>query len=244
MQESDVFAGKSEEKKTLELSENQEEAIATPSNHGVQQPISQIPIEERTETTPKVTDTPISEIKTESKPASERTDKKEGSENNDLDITLTIGASGSSQLEAIKQRIKAEEKVKLAAQGNLSLENIQESWDRYVNEHTSNSFQAAMKNVLLELEGKSLKATVPSPVAHGFITQESQLMEQIRNEFGTPDLTLHIEIDKSKFSDLEEEEVVKTYFTRNEALQELTKKNPMLLEMMRRLDLKPDDNQH
>lgn len=158
----------------------------------------------------------------------------------DMDIPLAI-AGGTNHLDLIKQKIREEEQLQKAAQSNLSLETLQSSWDKYVGNHTSNSFQAAMRNVILDLKGKNIKVTVPSPVAQGFINQESALMDEIRDQFGTPDLTLHIEIDKDQFPDMEEEEVVKTYFSRSEALDELSKKNPNLIELMKRFELRPDD---
>lgn len=160
---------------------------------------------------------------------------------NALDIPMAVNSSSKNQLEMIKQRIKKEDQAQQAAQNNLSLENIQQEWDAYVNSHTSNSFKASLKNVILEYDNKEITAIVPSTVTMGFINQEAALMDKVRHKFGTPDLTLIIKIDKDKFPDMEEEDVVKTYFTRNEAIQEMTSKNPMLLEMMKQFDLKPDD---
>ncbi len=158
----------------------------------------------------------------------------------DIDIPLAI-KGGTNHLDLIKKKIRAEEKEQKAAQSNLTLESVMLTWDNYVSNHSSPSFQAAMKHIILELDEKVLKVIVPSPVAQGFIIQETDLMDQIRDEFGTPDLTLQLDIDKDQFPDIEEEEVIKTYFSRSEALEELSKKNPQLVELMKRFELRPDD---
>ncbi len=168
---------------------------------------------------------------------------KKPSSNTKPSMSLGIGRSNLNKLESIKNKIKAEELEKEKAQGNLTQNNVQIEWNNYVKNHNSNSFQAAMKNVILELKGKELIAFVPSKVALGFINQEPKLMEGIREIFGTPDLTLEITVDKSRFAHIKEEEVTKTYFTRNEAMQELSRKNPKILELIKRLELKADDGQ-
>ena len=267
IKETDVFTA-SEEKKTPPLTNPEkstpqptQQQVIAPSNSTpqIEQPVQEIPNPQSTPTmdAPKVNQQdeqnpspPLEEAKAEI-PSAIPTVSKESTEIpsaipetpsiSTLDIPLAVSSSGKNQLEMIKQRIREEDQAQQAAQNNLSLENIKKEWDAYVQSHSSNSFKASLKNVILEYSNKEITAIVPSTVTMGFINQETGLMDRVRSKFGTPDLTLNIKINKEKFPDIEEEEVVKTYFTRNEAIQEMTSKNPMLLELMKQFDLKPDD---
>ena len=147
----------------------------------------------------------------------------------------------SSNLALIKERIRSEEASKKKAQHNLSQENVESFWNAYVSNHSSNSFQAGMKHTILNLDGKKLTVYAPSPVVQGLVKQEPALMDGIRKEFGTPDLILDVIIDKDQFPDYEEEEKIKTYYSRTEAYQELVKINPKFADFVKAFDLKLDE---
>ena len=153
----------------------------------------------------------------------------------------TVGSNLWSNLALIKERIRSEEASKKKAQNNLSQENVESFWNAYVSNHSSNSFQAGMKHTILNLDGKKLTVYAPSPVVQGLVKQEPALMDGIRKEFGTPDLILDVIIDKDQFPDYEEEEKIKTYYSRTEAYQELVKINPKFADFVKAFDLKLDE---
>lgn len=158
----------------------------------------------------------------------------------DEDIPL-IGVNLAANLDVIKQKIRSEEASKKEAQSKLNQNNVQAFWNKYIEDHNSNSFQAAMRHTILSLDGKKLKVIAPSPIVQGLVKQEPALMDGIRKEFGTPDLTLEVIIDKDAFPDYEEDEKVKTYYSRTEAYQEMMKINPKFAEFVKTFDLKLDE---
>lgn len=154
-------------------------------------------------------------------------------------------SSGSSllvdiDLKSIVSNIKKKEKERAAAQSNLSIEGINDIWASYSEKVTSQSVKTALNNCIRDLDGKSLKITVPSALIKNMILEEGDLLTRLREELGTYDLIYDFDIDKSQFKDFIEHKK-KEVKSENERFQILNEKHPELEVLMKRLGLKKNN---
>jgi hypothetical protein len=96
-----------------------------------------------------------------------------------------------------------------------------------------------MGQSVLDFRDKIIIIKVPSAATKNIILQETPLMERLRDEFGMTDLTMDIEIDLSYFPEYEETKSV-VIRSQKELLEEFVKKNPNVLKLIEKMDLKLD----
>ncbi|MCB0645203.1 MAG: DNA polymerase III subunit gamma/tau [Saprospiraceae bacterium] len=159
----------------------------------------------------------------------------------ELPKNLLTGASGplKSKVADLRKKLMEEEAQKLHAQKGFNLESVQKIWDDYHEANSSMSTKTAMKHSILEIEDKKLKVSVPNAATKNIILQENMVVDRIRDNFGLNNLILEVEIDKSKFPDVEETQIKQTLTTR-EVYEHFKAKNELFAEFVRRFDLKPE----
>lgn len=152
---------------------------------------------------------------------------------------LLIGGASLSSVKSIKKNLHSKEQALKEARKSMNTEKIQEIWDRYAEEHDSPSVKAAMSTTFLKFDQKKLIVTVPSEFTQTAINQELNLISTLRDTFGAYDLQFEYIIDKSKFPNLQEVELKKVY-SNQEKYEKLNEKNPLLKELINKLDLVVD----
>ncbi|HMP31492.1 MAG TPA: hypothetical protein PKD85_17960 [Saprospiraceae bacterium] len=131
----------------------------------------------------------------------------------------------------------AEAEGKRRAQSKISLDGIRAIWDEYRLNNNSASTKAAMGQCILDFRDKKIMIKVPSAATKNIILQETPLMERLREEFGMTDLIMEIDIDLSYFPEYEETKTV-VIKSQREVLEDFVAKNPSILDLMEKLDLK------
>jgi len=142
-----------------------------------------------------------------------------------------------SNLEEIRKKVLEEEARIADSRKNLHIDRIREVWENYLENNPSMSVQLALKHAILELEKKTIIAYVPNSVARDLILQEGNLLDILRNEVGTPDLSVDIRIDRVKFPEYEDIKPAQVLSTKEKILA-MTEKNPHFQEFCQQLGLK------
>lgn len=151
----------------------------------------------------------------------------------------TLKSVKITDIKAIRENIEKEEKTKAEARKNVSLELIQEIWNKYIVHNPSKSVQSALKLAFLNLEGKTISAKVPTQISRDMILQETNLLDMLRNELGIGDLIFDIEVDKTLFPYYEENKPVQV-MTQREKYILMLEKNPSLGSFTKKFGLKLD----
>jgi len=151
-----------------------------------------------------------------------------------IEVKKTISLSN---IDSIRQKIMQEEAKIADSRRHLNIETIEKIWLDYTENNPSLSVQLALKYAILSHEEKVIKAYVPTSVSKDLILQEELLLERLRSEMGTPDLSLSIEVDRLRFPDHDEIKPTQN-LTQKEKYLAMVNKNPKLQELVHKLGLK------
>jgi len=142
-------------------------------------------------------------------------------------------------IDNILNEISAASKTEKAETPDMTIEAIEELYGKYLQNVTSPSISNAMSKTVKKLEGQTLIIKVPNQLSKDIFLQETNLIQQIRDEFKAPELELQLEIDKSMFPELVTEKPRK-FLSEKEKYAVLSKSNPLLKDMIDRFNLKID----
>lgn len=152
-------------------------------------------------------------------------------------VEVVIPKGNFSTIDQLRKKILEEEISKKDSQKDFTIENIKKIWDEYRDNHLSKSTKSALGLILLELEKSTIRLTVPNPMTKALILQETQLVDNLRDKFGIDSLHLEIEVDKSKFPEIEEV-VMKKSLSESEKLQQAISMNSNVKTLVNLLGLK------
>jgi len=148
---------------------------------------------------------------------------------------------GNLDVNALMEEIKEEESNnQSAAADSLSLEQVKAAWEQYAKQEcTQESVKVVLNNSVLALEEQELKVTVTSNLAENTIRQERALINYLREQLQAPQLLMSLHIDKSKAA--EPPPKPRRLMSSKEKYLEMRETNPLLQEMQKRFDLRPDE---
>lgn len=145
------------------------------------------------------------------------------------------------KLNAILEEIKEEEAnatVEEVAEP-VTLERTREAWKAYIDQCEQESVKVIMRNAELGLLGEDeLQVTVSSNLAENTVRQEDGLIEHLRATLKSPGLMMRVEVDKSS---VPEPPKPKRLMTSKEKYLSMRETNPLLQEIQKRFDLRPDE---
>ena len=121
----------------------------------------------------------------------------------------------------------------------LDLEVVRKVWNEHIEKVDSPSTKATLEKVITSISDEGIHVIVPSSVSKEEISQELQLYQNLRDRFNNNELNIIIDIDRSKFPDLIDNQGTKMY-TMKEKYDYLSEKNPELANLVRKLKLKVD----
>ena len=130
--------------------------------------------------------------------------------------------------------VEMEEEIK-----DISPEAFQKIWNEYAENLKSPSVRTTISKAEFEIEKDTIKVTVGSTMAKEMVQQETELIKYIRDQLGRQDLLMTIDVDPEK---LPEEAKVKPkkLLSTKEKYDIMKSENPLIDEMRKRFDLKPD----
>ncbi|MCB0594684.1 MAG: DNA polymerase III subunit gamma/tau [Lewinellaceae bacterium] len=142
-------------------------------------------------------------------------------------------------LEAMLAEVKAEEAELLTQEvQEVTQKRVEEAWNLYIEAQEQESVKVIMRNSELKLDGQNVAVTVTSALAENTIRQESSLMDYMREVLTAPELTMTIEIDKSKAVEPPKRKRMLSSKDKYLAMREV---NPNITELQKRFDLRPDE---
>jgi DNA polymerase-3 subunit gamma/tau len=145
------------------------------------------------------------------------------------------------KLDAMLEEIKEEEAnatVEEMAEP-ITLERTREAWKAYIDQCEQESVKVIMRNAELGLLGEDeLKVTVSSNLAENTVRQEDGLIEHLRTTLKSSGLMMRVEVDKSS---VPEPPKPKRLMTSKEKYLSMRETNPLLQEIQKRFDLRPDE---
>ena len=142
-------------------------------------------------------------------------------------------------LSDLEETLEKEDDKPDEAKKEISFEAFLENWNEYAKNIKSPSVRTTISNAELELNGDTIKVTVGSTMAKEMVQQEADLMQYIRDQLGRQDLFMEIFIDPDKLPD-EAKVKPKKLLSTKEKYDLMKQENPLIDEMRKRFDLKPD----
>jgi len=149
---------------------------------------------------------------------------------------------GKMDVQAMMEKIKEEEKAQDTSESAepLTLEKVKEAWETYIAQCDQESVKVIMRNAELSLKSEEeLHVEVSSNLAENTIRQEDGLMDFLREKLTAPKLLMSLHVDKTKGP--EPPPKPKRLMSSKEKYLEMRETNPLLQEMQKRFDLRPDE---
>jgi DNA polymerase-3 subunit gamma/tau len=147
----------------------------------------------------------------------------------------------SLSLDAYEQAVEVEEAEKAALESRLTLDNARAEWVAYSASVESPTLRQAMTAAELALDDKILSATVGMTTHRGLLQQElSRLLDRLRSKLHDPALKIQILLDEAKAQELRPQ-APKRALTVREKLDKMKEINPLVEDLLKKFDLKPED---
>lgn len=160
------------------------------------------------------------------------------------------GRSISGSLASLKKKQKdaaiAEEKRKTeearkiaearaaAPKVEITTKTIQNLWVSFAEQLDTESSKGLFRGIKPELKGKKISVVVAGITQQGIVEgQFHNFLNFLKKKLGETDLTIHIEVDKSKV----EEQSNSKFYTPVDRFKKMVEENPALKEMQERLNL-------
>lgn len=170
---------------------------------------------------------------------SERASTTPSTPENTSQSSSLSGVFKKKGIDAIRESILLQEKTKAESRKELTIESVESVWKEYSEACTSKSVQMALQHTLFEVEPKTIRVYVPNQVTKDMVLQETNLLDQLRNELVIPDLIFMVESDVSRFPDYEENKFVPVLSQKDKYLA-MVEKNPQLEKFTQKFGLKLD----
>lgn len=144
----------------------------------------------------------------------------------------------SNMFDSIEAKIRKEEKLKESSTP-INNETVAELVNEYADKHDSNSIQQILKMMEVDANSDAITFYVPSVIAKESVSQQSILMDLLREKFSRRDIAIPVIIDKDKFPDYIAP-VIQTKLTDKEKYVIMIEKNPNLSALQKKFSLEPD----
>ncbi len=144
-------------------------------------------------------------------------------------------------LEALAEEVERSTAGQVREKQALTLENLKTIWQHYIDqiEPNRNSIKNILEKIELAIDGQHIRVLVSSKLSENAIRQERPLMDFLRRKFGDDAITLSVELDKSKAPKAPRRKEV---LTPKQIYQKKGETNPLLHELRKRFDLRPDQD--
>ena len=188
---------------------------------------------------------PVSEVK-EDQPSfqtKKETPKKEQPAAKPVLETASVSTSYDTprlvDLSDLEEELEKENDQPVEEEKEISLDEFQNAWNEYAENVKSPSVRTTILKAEFGLEDETVKVTVGSTMAKEMVQQENELIKHLRDQLGRQDLLMTIDVDPDK---LPEEAKVKPkkLLSTKEKYDIMKTENPLIDEMRKRFDLKPD----
>lgn len=120
----------------------------------------------------------------------------------------------------------------------LTLEEVRQSWNEYIEQHEKNSVKMLLKNVEVDLQESELIARVGSKLAESSVREETDLMDFLRAKLQHPELSLRIAIDPSLVVEPPKRQKPLNAKDKYRLMNEV---NPQIRELITRFGMRPDE---
>jgi len=122
----------------------------------------------------------------------------------------------------------------------VNLEDVERIWSDYVSRCESPTTSSILKNVIKKIEAEEVLIYVPTNIAREEIQQETDLYTELREHFKKPGLNIITQVDREHFPDLLDTNN-KKLVTPKEKYDHLKAINPLIEDLIEKLDLKLDE---
>jgi DNA polymerase III subunit gamma/tau len=147
-------------------------------------------------------------------------------------------------LAAFEEAVAVEQATLATRQSLLSLALAQQHWQQYAQQVESPSLRQAMTQAILNLEDKTLVATVGMNVQLGLLQQENtRVLDFLRHHLQDLGVKLLIQLDETKAAEVLQSAAARPVrpLTVRERLEALKEHNPDIGDLIARFDLRIDD---
>jgi len=144
-----------------------------------------------------------------------------------------ISAIGLGSLNDLVASVRTEQiKHQEAVSKVISIDDVQNSWNNYMEMQQSPTVRAVMEKTELMVKNNTIVGMVASTVSKNVILQENALIEKLREDLGVNRLSISIEIDPSQVSDAPK------ILTTKEKFEYFCSANPLFEEFQEKFGLK------
>ncbi|MCL4110227.1 UNVERIFIED_CONTAM: hypothetical protein GTU68_030611 [Idotea baltica] len=192
---------------------------------------------------------PKLELKTANKTSSVESYTQKISKEKEIQKTVSVPSKESGSLKKMPKINSLEELVKQVAEEearnadageDMTDENLVKLWEYYIDNVESQATASSLKNSIVSFADNSVHVIVPSQIARETVLQEVDLIDKIRINFNVNDLAIQVFVDVNQFPDFNKIEKPKILGSQ-EKFEKLVEVNPLVADLVKKFDLKPDN---
>ena len=199
--------------------------------------------------TEKLSTPPVKEETVEESPsngstgnASELDKEQLTSLSRDIKLGLKKADKLSLKLEDFEEAVAVEQAELAARESKFNLENAQAAWKEYGESQDSPTLKLCMQTAEIVVEEKNIIATVGLSVYKGLLREEhSRLLAFLRDKLHDHTVALQVRVDEKKAAEIQQEAESKRPMSTKEKFEKMRELNPLVGDLLKRLDLKLDD---
>ncbi len=119
----------------------------------------------------------------------------------------------------------------------ITKEAVEQKWKHYAEQADQASVKSVLRNAQLKVEGEQITALVTSKLAENLLRQEPRLLEELRETFQCPKLSLEIKVNLNDKKPVKRKKIS----TPREIFEDMVAINPLVKDLVERFDLTIDD---
>ncbi|MFM8487948.1 MAG: hypothetical protein ACKOCH_16575, partial [Bacteroidota bacterium] len=147
----------------------------------------------------------------------------------------------SLRLDAYESAVELEEARNATLTSRLSLENARNEWKLYAESIDSKLARISLNNAELTLNGKTVTATVGSLIDQNNLKAELlKVTDVLRSRLNDRAIVVEVQLDEQKAVTQSAARPARP-LTAREKLDKMRESNPLIDDLIRTFDLKPDD---
>ena len=159
----------------------------------------------------------------------------------EVKLGLRKSESVSLRLDAYESAVELEEARNATMTSRLSLENARNEWKLYAESIDSRLARISLNNAELTLNGKTVTATVGSLIDQNNLKAELlKVTDVLRSRLNDREIILEVRLDEQKAITQSVTRPARP-LTAREKLDKMRETNPLIDDLIRTFDLKPDD---
>ncbi|MFN4253508.1 MAG: DNA polymerase III subunit gamma/tau [Saprospiraceae bacterium] len=154
----------------------------------------------------------------------------------------STGKKSLFSLESYEAEVEKEERLLAEKESRLTLENAQAEWKKYAEGVDSQRLRLVMTEAEMRLEAETIIVKVGMATSRNLLMDENnRITDHLRQALHDPRLKLRVDLDEAQAESLRAAPPPRRAMTNKERFDQMREQNPLVLDLVKRFELKLED---